>query len=62
MDLTTYLKMDPNLLYGLLNTELRDFCSDLDDLVKKHGLDRKKLETRMKKAGYEYKPELKQFR
>jgi hypothetical protein len=62
VDLSTYLKMDPNLLFGLLNTELRNHCPSLDDLVKTHGLDQKKLEARMKKAGYLYKPELNQFR
>lgn len=62
MDLSTYLKMDPNLLVGLLNTELRNHCPSLDDLVKTHGLDPKKLVSRMHKAGYEYKPEQNQFR
>ena len=62
VDLSTYLRMDPHLLLGLLNTELRNNCGSLDDLVKTHGLDARKLTERMAKAGYEYQPALNQFR
>lgn len=54
--------MDPYLLLGLLNTELRNHCDSLDDLVKTHGLDAKKLAETMAKAGYQYQPEQNQFR
>ena len=43
VDLSNYLRMDPHLLLGLINTELRNHCDSLDDLAKKHGLDRLKL-------------------
>jgi hypothetical protein len=62
VDLSTYLRMDPHLLLGLLNTELRNHCDSLDDLVKTHGLDARKLTEKMAKAGYEYQPEQNQFR
>jgi len=62
VDLSTYLRMDPHLLLGLLNTELRNHCDSLDDLVKTHGLDARKLTDRMAKAGYEYQPAQNQFR
>lgn len=62
VDLSTYLRMDPHLLLGLLNTELRNHCDSLDDLVKTHGLDARKLTERMAKAGYEYQPAQNQFR
>jgi hypothetical protein len=62
VDLSTYLRMDPHLLLGLLNTELRNHCNSLDDLVKTHGLDARKLKDRMAKAGYEYQPAQNQFR
>ena len=62
VDLSTYLRMDPHLLLGLLNTELRNHCDSLEDLVKTHGLDARKLTDRMAKAGYEYQPEQNQFR
>lgn len=54
--------MDPHLLLGLLNTELRNHCDSLDDLVKTHGLDPSALITKMYAAGYEYRPEQNQFR
>ncbi len=54
--------MDPHLLVGLLNTELRNHCSSLDDLVKTHHLERELLEKRMGGAGYVYQPGQNQFR
>ena len=62
VDLSKYLRMDPHLLLGLLNTELRNHCDSLDDLVKTHGLDAKKLTEKMAKAGYEYQAAQNQFR
>jgi hypothetical protein len=54
--------MDPHLLVGLLNTELRDFSEDLEDLVKTHDLDRDQLIAKMEAAGYIYQAGQKQFR
>lgn len=54
--------MDPHLLVGLLNTELRNHCDSLDDLVKTHGIDRIELEKKMAGAGYLYQPTQNQFR
>jgi hypothetical protein len=54
--------MDPHLLVGLLNTELRNHCDSLDDLVKTHHLDRTVLEQKLAAAGYLYQPALNQFR
>ncbi|BCU75846.1 DUF4250 domain-containing protein [Luteolibacter sp. LG18] len=62
MDLSRYLQMDPHLLLGLLNTELRNHCDSLDDLVKTHGLDEAALVEKMAAAGYDYRPEQNQFR
>ncbi len=62
VDLSTYLRMDPHLLVGLLNTELRNHCDSLDDLVKTHHLDRLALVRKMETAGYDYRPEQNQFR
>lgn len=50
------------MLVGLINTELRNHCDSLDDLVKKHGLNQPKLVTALGKAGYDYQPEQNQFR
>jgi hypothetical protein len=62
MNLSHYLTMDPHLLLGLLNTELRNHCDSLDDLVKTHNLDPERLIEIMTAAGYDYHPEQNQFR
>lgn len=54
--------MDPHLLVGLINTELRNNAADLDDLCKSHGLEQETLLARLAKGGYEYRMEQKQFR
>jgi Domain of unknown function (DUF4250) len=62
MNLLNFETMDPHLLYGLVNTELRNHCESLEDLVKTHDLDEEKLRARLATAGYEYQPALNQFR
>lgn len=62
MDLSKSLSMDPHLLVGLLNTELRNHCHSLDDLVKTHNLDPERLIVKMTAADYFYHPEQNQFR
>ena len=62
MDLSNYQRMDPHLLVGLVNTELRNHSESLDDLVKTHHLDSKALVEKLAAAGYVYMPEQMQFR
>ena len=62
MDLKRFENMDPHLLVGLVNTELRNQAESLDDLVKTHGIDEEALMARLSSAGYEFMPEQKQFR
>lgn len=62
MDLGNYQQMDPHMLVGLVNTELRNACDSLEDLVKTHQLDEDLLVEKLKAATYEYRPELNQFR
>jgi hypothetical protein len=62
VDLSRYLRMDPHLLVGLLNTELRNHCDSLDDLLKTHHLEGPALEKKMADAGYVYQAEQNQFR
>lgn len=62
MDLSNYLNMDPHLLYGLVNTELRNHCASLEDLAKTHNLDAAALTDRLAAAGYEYRSAHNQFR
>ena len=62
MDLSRFLQMDPHLLVGLVNTELRNHCDSLDDLVKTHGLEEDSLVERLASADYIYQPVQNQFR
>ena len=60
--LRDFKKIDPHLLVGLVNTELRNHSESLDDLVKTHGIEETALISRLAGAGYEWRPEQKQFR
>ncbi|QTN34249.1 DUF4250 domain-containing protein [Akkermansiaceae bacterium] len=62
MDFTTWETMDPHMLVGLLNTELRNHAECLDDLIKTHGLPRERLVLKMELAGYDYREAQRQFR
>ena len=62
MDLSGFLQMDPHLLVGLVNTELRNCCDSLDDLVKTHNLEHGALVQKLQDADYSYQPEQNQFR
>ena len=62
MDLTNWETMDPHLLVGLLNTELRNNAESLVELAKTHGLPRDGLVRKMEIAGYAYREEQRQFR
>jgi len=54
--------MDPHLLVGLVNTELRNHSESLDDLVKTHDLPEDDLIRKLEEAGYGYRAEQNQFR
>ena len=62
MNLSNFQSMDPHLLVGLVNTELRNHASSLADLCKTHGLEEGELLERLAKGGYEWRAEQKQFR
>ena len=62
MNLSRFQSMDPHMLVGLINTELRNQAESLEDLVKTHDLDEALLIARLGEAGYEYRPEQNQFR
>lgn len=62
MDLSKFETMDPHLLVGLVNTELRNHSDSLDDLVKTHGISEERLLAKLGVAGYEYRSEQRQFR
>ena len=54
--------MDVHLLYGLVNTELRNNCHSLGDLCKTHGIDEAELTATLARANYHYVEGLNQFR
>jgi hypothetical protein len=62
MNLSHYLKIDPHLLIGLVNTELRNHCESLEDLVKTHNLVEHELVAKLAAAGYVYQDLQNQFR
>lgn len=62
MNLKTFETMDPHLLVGLVNTELRNNASSLNDLCKTHGLDENSLIKRLASADYHFSEEAGQFR
>lgn len=62
MKLTNYKTMDVHLLYGLVNTELRNNCRSLEDLCKTHGVDKRTLVKRLEAADYHYSEQTNQFR
>lgn len=54
--------MDPHLLVGLVNTELRNQADSLDDLCRTHDIDAGQLCARLAEADYHYQAEQQQFR
>ncbi|MEO8617573.1 MAG: DUF4250 domain-containing protein [Luteolibacter sp.] len=54
--------MDPHLLLGLVNTELRNHCDSLEDLLKTHNLSEAELVGKLAGADYIYQEEQNQFR
>ena len=51
------LPRDPNLLYSVVNTKLRDFYGSLQELCDREDEDPEELLARIKAAGYRYDPE-----
>lgn len=62
MDFSKWKGMDPHLLVGLVNTELRNHSESLEDLVKTHDLPVEDLKGKLAEAGYAYRAEQNQFR
>lgn len=53
---------DPFILLSVVNTKLRDQYSDLKELCAAEDIDRAELEKALADAGFEYMPEINQFR
>ena len=62
MDLSRYKDLDPDLLYSLLNSKLRNEYRDLDDLLAAWAIDRAELEAHMAEKGFRYHADIRQFR
>ncbi|WP_153446340.1 DUF4250 domain-containing protein [Vibrio algicola] len=62
MDLTNFEKMDPIMLMSIVNMKIRDEFGDLENLVKFFDIDQAKLIEKLSSAGFDYLPEVKQFR
>lgn len=55
------LPKDPVMLLSYVNTQLRDFYSDLDDMCKSMNVDRKDIIERLKVIDYLYDESLNKF-
>ncbi len=62
MDWSQFQRIDPHLLVGLVNTELRNQADSLDDLCRTHDIDSTQLCAHLEAADYHYRAEQKQFR
>ena len=54
--------MDPHLLIGLVNTDLRNHSVSLEDLAKTYDIPELGLIEKLSEAGYKYQIEQNQFR
>ena len=52
---------DPAILLSYINTQLRDFYPNLDDLCKSLDIDRYRLEETLRGIGYRYQPDRNRF-
>ncbi len=56
------LPQDPYILLSYINTKLRDEYSSLDELCREENIDLAFLIEKLGNAGFEYSPEINQFR
>ena len=56
------LPQDPFMLLSMVNMKLRDQYSSLDELCRTLDVDKDELIERLATAGFEYLPEINQFR
>lgn len=52
---------DPVMLLSYINTQLRDFYPDIEELCKSLGLDREELENKLASIDYRYDSGLNKF-
>ena len=61
MDLSSYLRMDANILLGIVNEKLRLECDSLDELLALFNFDRGQLASKLDTIGYHYDPVCNKF-
>lgn len=62
MDWTKFESIDPHLLVGLVNTELRNHADSLEDLCRTHDVDQAALCSHLASADYHFQADQNQFR
>ncbi|OEF23893.1 DUF4250 domain-containing protein [Vibrio rumoiensis] len=62
MNLANFETMDPIMLMSIVNMKIRDEFGDLENLTKFFDIDQQKLVNKLAAAGFDYLPEVKQFR
>ncbi|RKF14247.1 DUF4250 domain-containing protein [Alginatibacterium sediminis] len=54
MDAGNLLRLDPNIVLGIVNEKLRLECFSLDELTSMFGIQDRQLETKLELIGYRY--------
>ncbi|MCD9553920.1 DUF4250 domain-containing protein [Photobacterium carnosum] len=62
MDLSKFKTMDTIMLMSIINMKIRDEFNTLDDLVKFFDIDREQLIAKLATGGFNFLPEVQQFR
>ncbi|MEC6816388.1 DUF4250 domain-containing protein [Photobacterium toruni] len=62
MDLSKFEAMDTVMLMSIVNMKIRDEFNTLDNLVKFFDIDREQLIAKLATGGFDFLPEVQQFR
>ncbi|SMY38458.1 hypothetical protein PMAL9190_03553 [Photobacterium malacitanum] len=62
MDLSKFETMDTVMLMSIVNMKIRDEFNSLDNLVKFFDIDREQLIEKLATGGFDFLPEVQQFR
>ncbi|KJG12954.1 hypothetical protein UB37_11105 [Photobacterium iliopiscarium] len=62
MDLSKFETMDTIMLMSIINMKIRDEFNTLDNLVKFFDIDREQLIAKLATGGFDFLPEVQQFR
>ncbi|WP_299020238.1 DUF4250 domain-containing protein [uncultured Photobacterium sp.] len=62
MEICNLLKMDGNIVLGIINEKLRLECDTIEELVSRYELDSDELNNKMEELGYRYDPITNQFK